>query len=71
MKSKEQIAIETGSEVIETNEFMMLVDMGAFNGFDGSGYFHDGENKTDIWVWDENLMEKDIEKYPYVCWYGQ
>lgn len=26
MKSEEQIAIETGSEVIETNEFMMLVD---------------------------------------------
>lgn len=71
MKSKKQIAHETNGKVYTRNEFVKLVDAGAFIPYDRIGYFHDGTNRTDISVWNNNLTAKDIEKYPYVCWYNR
>lgn len=71
MKSKKQIARETNGEVYTRNEFAKLVDAGAFIPYDGIGYFHDGINRTDISVWNNSLTAKDVEKYPYVCWYNR
>jgi hypothetical protein len=71
MKNKKQIARETNGEVYTRKEFMKLVDAGAFIPYDGIGYFHDGTNRTDISVWNNSLTAKDVEKYPYVCWYNR
>lgn len=71
MKNKKQIAHETHANVYTKKEFVQLVDEGMFIPYDGIGYFHDGTNETDISVWDNSLTAKDVEKYPYVCWYNR
>lgn len=71
MKSIKQIKEECIGEVFTLKEFISHTDIGLFNRYDGDGYFHDGENETNISVWDSNLAWEDVENYPYVCWYNK
>lgn len=67
-KTKEQVQQECKyGDVFTTEEFWMHVEYGSFNEYDGTGYYHDGENETDLSVW--NYPNK--KGMPYVCWYNK
>ena len=66
MKTIEQIQSElTNGTVFTYEKFFQLVGDKYITPYDGSGYYHDGENKTNISVWD---MSHRWNKYPYVVW---
>ena len=70
MKTIEEVrdAMKYGGEVFTSEEFKTYAHENSFNPYDGSGYYHDGENETDISVW----SDYDIDTtYPYVCWYNK
>lgn len=72
MKSKEQVQKETKyGDVFITEEFAQDVEHGSFIPYDGTGYFHDGENETNRCVWDNSVTAEEVKKYPYVCWYNK
>lgn len=65
MKTLEQIQKEIDiGHVIPSSEFQNC----CFNGFDGEGYYHDGNNETEICVWEDLSL---LSKYPYVIWYNK
>lgn len=68
MKTIEQIQKETDGHVMTSESFLDCVNYGVFTPYDGDGYYHDGQEETDICVWD-NL--KLLYKYPFVCWYNK
>lgn len=75
MKTKEQIARETDildiNDIFTLDEFEDAIDCGGINCNDGEGYFHDGENETEISVWNPKLTWDDVKDFPYVCWYNK
>lgn len=72
MKTLEQVKTEQKfGNVFTLNEFAELYHEGYIIEYDGNGYFHDGEHRTNISVWDSSLTWKDIQKFPYVCWYNK
>ena len=76
MKTKEQIMSEghcgrCEGDVFTLCEFIEMTKRQIILPYDGSGYFHDGENETDKSVWDEDLSILELRKYPYVCWYNK
>lgn len=72
MKTIEQVRAEMEfGDVFTKEEFGRLAGVGWFIPSDGTGRFHDGENETDVSVWDNSLTPEDVEKYPYVCWYNK
>lgn len=74
MKTKQQIKrdMKYGS-VYKSSEFRGYVKDGLIIDYDGHGYFHDGENETEVSVFNEygTFRQKESKKYPYVCWYGR
>lgn len=50
MKTIEQVRTEEETDVYTLGEFLRLYSCGALIPYDGYGYFHDGEKKTDICV---------------------
>ena len=71
MKTKEQVQSECRGAVFTLEEFYQYVKDGDFIPYDGSGYFHDGEKKTNRSVWSKDLSLLELKKYPYVCWYNK
>jgi hypothetical protein len=79
MKTLEQLIIEydDDAEVFRTEEFSDYIAQGFFNRFDGDGFFHDGEHRTDISIWDDKAdlhfttWEDFLETYPYIIWYNK
>lgn len=73
MKSIEDVSKEIKyGDVFTTEKFAEYVKSGCFIPYDGSGYYHDGEKKTDIPVdFNYKLMLKKAKEYPYVCWYNK
>lgn len=76
MKSKEQVQKEglvakCGGIVYTIEEFFEHVKDGGFIPYDGSGYFHDGEQETRRSVWARDLSLLELKNYPYVCWYNK
>lgn len=77
MKSKKEIVDSQDYKILDENdiftvdEFIEQIEQGSINHYDGDGYFHDGENETDISVWDESLTWSDVKSFPYVCWYNK
>lgn len=71
MKTLEQVKIEEFADVFTLNEFIEMLDEGYIIDYDGIGYFHDGENETNISVWDNTLTWDDVKNFPYVCWYNK
>lgn len=72
MKTIEQIQDEVRyGEVFNSNDFAQKVISGSFNKFDGVGFFHNGENETNISVWDKKVTLEYFKEYPYVCWYNK
>ena len=72
MKTKELIQNEIPfGHVFTLDEFIEDVNAGYINEYDGQGYFHDGENRTKISVWNEHLSWDDVIIYPYVIWYNK
>ena len=79
MKTLEQLQEEYGDngDVFRTEEFSDYIERGVFNRFDGEGFFHDGERRTDISIWDDtaNLhfttWEEFLKTYPYIIWYNK
>lgn len=58
-------------DVYTLEEFRADVKHNSFNPYDGGGYLHDGEEETEISVWDINIFDEQWNKYPYVCWYNK
>ena len=71
MKTIEEIKKDCIGDVFATENFIKAVNNGWFNSCDGIGFFHDGEEETDIEVFSRFIEEDDIKKYPYVCWYNK
>jgi hypothetical protein len=72
MKSKKQIKLETGGDIFTLDEFCEMLDNKAIVPyFDGIGYFHDGEKRTEISIDNPNLSWDDVKNFPYVCWYNK
>ena len=72
MKTLEQVKVEQKfGDVFTLNEFIDYLEEDRFNRYDGIGYFHDGENETDISVWNDTLTWDDVKNFPYVCWYNK
>lgn len=72
MKNLKQVQREEKiGTVYITEKFAEYVRRGGFNSFDGVGFFHDGEQKTDKCVWDDDLTWDDVKNYPYVVWYNK
>lgn len=76
MKTKEQIKEEIRyGNVYTIEEFIELYEEGWVSDDDGYGYFHDGENRTPICIWNKyGGFKKDIAKsgeYRYICWYNR
>lgn len=72
MKTIEEIKAEQSyGDVYTREDFECLVRKGWFIPYDGIGRFHDGENETNISVWDKTLTPDDVKSYPYVCWYNK
>lgn len=72
MKTVEEIEEENGFRgVFESKNFLAYVQKGLFNEYDGGGYFHDGENETELSVFDRSVTEVTFDEYPYVCWYNK
>ena len=79
MKTKEQIEAGlhrigdfTIGDVFTTEEFAELVKSNCINGYDGFGYYHDGEHKTSIGCFRLNPSSDNVQKkYPYVIWYNK
>ena len=58
--------------VYKTDYFIKLVNEGAFNSYDGTGYYHDGYFESDESVFYGKVsFEEAIKKYPYVIWYNK
>lgn len=69
MKTIDQIQDEIGfGNVYTSKDFAEDVESGGFIPYDGTGYYHDGEQETDICVWSDLSL---LHKYPYVCWYNK
>lgn len=73
MKTAKEIEMEIGyGECFKTAEFAELVRSGSLIPYDGLGYYHNGENETDIPAsFDYNSVLRASEEYPYVCWYNK
>lgn len=79
MKTKQEVEAElmhigdfVVGTVFTTEEFAEEVESGYINGYDGVGYLHDGEKRTDISCWKHNLFRDDVRaKYPYVIWFNK
>lgn len=72
MKTIEEVKAERSyGDVYTREDFERLVRVGWFVPSDGSGRYHDGENETNISVWDKSLTSNKIKKYPYVRWYNK
>lgn len=72
MKTKEQVQAETEyGDVFTLDEFCNEIESGGISSYDGYGYFHDGQNETNMCVWDDSISWDDIKDMPYVCWYNK
>ena len=71
MKTLKQVEAEEIADVYTLEEFIELLNEGYIIDYDGIGYFHNGENETNISVWDHNLTWDDVKNFPYVCWYNK
>lgn len=72
MKTKKQIKKELYcSEVYTKEEFLKLNEEKLIIPYDGQGYFHDGENETNLSVWADSLTWDDVKDYPYIVWYNK
>ena len=79
MKTIEQVkedlqkeGFESDDIVYTTEDFLKAVERGFFTSYDGIGYYHDGENETDISVFSYEIsFAEAVKKYPYVCWYNK
>ena len=59
------------ADVLTLDEFCDLVEEGAINHNDGLGYFFDGQQQTDVSVWNDSLTPDDVVNYEYVLWYNK
>ena len=61
---------EMTSDVFTVDEFLGMLDMDELYDINAFGYYHDGENVTEVQVW---LNKSDIEEkgkqYPYIIWH--
>ena len=79
MKTIEELKAELNCDIYTTEKFNNLIDDGYFIPYDGNGYFHNGEQETNISVWDdsyfENMTSDEINnflsKHPYITWYNR
>ena len=74
MKTKEELEKEYDEKgcgfVYTVEEFARCIKLGFYNIYDGNGYFHDGEKRTDYNVWDNTLPKGFASNFPYVIWYN-
>lgn len=70
MKTLEQVKAEVPDwyRVYDRADFAERFKDGWFTDYDGSGVYHDGENKTDVSVFVVKPTTKAAQKYPYVLW---
>ena len=70
MKTLKQVKKEIGKhgDVMTAEEYREWSH--CMTPWDGIGYYHDGENRTDISVF-ESITQEQAEKLPYVIWYNK
>lgn len=69
IKTIEEVQDEMDYGKVYTSQyFKKMIEEGSLNSYDGGGYYHDGQNKTDISVWSKWTIDTT---YPYVCWYSK
>lgn len=71
IKTKEEIQEECFGDVYTREEFLEQVRSGRINCFDGIGYYHDGNEETEISVWTSEGAFVEISEFPYICWYNK
>ena len=72
MKTLKQVQKECKYGTVFTlKEFETEIENNFINSYDGIGYCHDGENETNISVWDKSLTWEDVKDFPYICWYNK
>ena len=79
MKTIEEIRVELDCDVYTIEDFSDLIDNGYLISYDGNGYFHNGEQETNISVWDDSYFEgmtpdeidAFLSKHPYITWYNR
>lgn len=73
MKSLEEIKNEMKfGSVMTIKEFADDVKHGCIIDYDGTGYYHDGNEETKYHVnFDYKSIMSKAKKYPYVCWYNR
>lgn len=73
MKTLQEIEKEMKfGDVYTLGEFIEYVRDGLYNDYDGHGYFHDGDKRTEEFIeCNVKFLKKFIGKYPYVCWYNK
>ena len=53
-------------------DFTKMLKTGVINPCDGNGFFHNGEEETNVSVFSNDVSYRNaIIKYPYVCWYNK
>lgn len=72
MKTISQINEELHCDCMTIKKFASYVKRRVFIPYDGFGYYHDGENETEIKVsFDYDDIMSHVKEYPYVCWYNK
>jgi len=66
IKPIEQVQAEYDNYEVMTVDYFCEHEI--FYPDEGKGYFHDGNEITNISVWQEDLEYDDIKDYPYICW---
>ena len=58
-------------EVFPIDEFLELVEMGELDDEESYGFYHDGEEETNVKVvLDAGDIEDNRDQYPYVIWHN-
>lgn len=71
MKNKSDIEKEIKGKIFTLDEFSNGVKDGTINVCNGIGYFHDGNQLTQITVNNNRLKWESTKKYPYICWFRE
>ena len=69
-KTRDEVALDHPEcDTFTIPEFLELVRMGALEDVDSYGYYHDGQELTEVPVrLDEQEIKELGRKYPYIVW---
>lgn len=60
-----------GAEILTLEQFSEGCTDGVYSPYDGTGYFWNGIEKTNLSVWDDSWTSKAIESFDFIIWYDE